>query len=77
MLEIDINEFYRASTSIKQYNIIMLFKIKNSKNDEPQSQFFQLNQQLFTLLSLQFLQSYTTNFQQTLLFCFLFSESYT
>jgi len=30
----------------------MLFKIQKSKKDEPQSQFSQLNQQLFTLLYL-------------------------
>jgi len=30
----------------------MIFKIQKSETDEPQSQFFQLNQQLFTLLYL-------------------------
>ena len=32
----------------------MLFKIQNSVKDEPQSQFSQLNQRLFTLLYLHF-----------------------
>jgi len=77
MQEIDINEFYMGIQINQRIKFIILFKIQKSKKDEPQSQFAQLNQQLFTLLSLQFLQSYTTNFQQTLLFCFLFSEWYT
>ena len=42
--------FTWASISIKGYNIAMLFKIQKSKKDEPQSQFSQLNQQVFTLL---------------------------
>jgi len=37
--------FIWASTSIKEYNITMLLKIQKSKNDEPQTQFSQLNQQ--------------------------------
>ena len=38
----------------------MLFKIQNSKKDEPQSQFSQLKQQTLNLPSLQFLQSQQT-----------------
>jgi len=45
----------------------MLFKIQKSENDEPQSQFFQLNQinfyfVLFTLLQIHTQQTFPTNF---------------
>jgi len=42
----------------------MLFKIQESEKDESQSQFFQLNQQLFTLL---YLHSYIHNKHHTFL----------
>jgi len=49
----------------QKYNIIMLFKIKKSKNDEPQSPFSQLNQTTLYFALFTFLQShnkYPTNF---------------
>ena len=78
MQEIDINEFYMSiNTNQRMVYIIMLFKIQKCKKDEPQFQFSQLNQQLFTLLYLHFLQSYITNILKAVTYCYLFNESYT
>jgi len=47
-----------------------------SEKDEPQSQFFQLNQTISYFALFTFLQIQTTNSQQTFTYCFLFSEYY-
>ena len=56
----------------------MLFKIQKGENDEPQSQFSQLNQTtLYFALFYILARSYTTNIQQNFIYYFLFSEYYT
>ena len=67
--------FKRASISIKGHNIVMLIKIQKIEKDELQSIFFQFEQQ--TLWLFLFNHCNHNKFQQTLLFCFLFSESFT
>ena len=72
-----MKDFYMC-TNINHDEILYIFwKIHNEWEGWTPIPIFPIESILLTLLSLQFLQSYTTNFQQTLLFCFLFSESYT
>jgi len=56
MREIDINEFYMR-ININQ-RIEYYYAFQKSKKDEPQSQFSQLNQQLFTLVLFNFHANY-------------------
>jgi len=52
----------------------MFFKIQKSKNDEPQSQFYQLNKKLFTLLLFNFHANYCQ--YQIIVHILIFSECY-
>jgi len=52
MLEIDKNEFYMGININQMTKYYYLFQNKKSEKDETQSQFSQLNQQLFALFTI-------------------------
>ena len=58
MREIDINEFYMGININCRIKYYYAFKIKKNEKDEPQSQFSQLNQLLFTLVLFNFHANY-------------------